>query len=48
MQRTPVDSTNLASVGYDADTKMLEVEFHGGSAYQYEGKLYRWLRHRSS
>ena len=39
MQRTPVDSTNLASVGHDADTKTLEVEFHGGRVYQYEDVL---------
>lgn len=35
MQRTPVSSSNLASVGYDDATATLEVEFHDGSVYQY-------------
>ena len=37
MQRIPVDSSNLASVGYNAGTNILEVEFHDGGVYQYEG-----------
>lgn len=35
MNRTPVVSSNLASVGYDADSMTLEVEFLSGSVYQY-------------
>jgi len=35
MNRTPVASSNVASVGYDASTLTLEVEFHSGSVYQY-------------
>lgn len=35
MNRMPVISTNLASVGYDANTMTLEVEFTNGSVYQY-------------
>jgi hypothetical protein len=35
MNRVQVQSSNLKSVGYDADTKTLEVEFHDGSLYQY-------------
>ena len=35
MQRVPVDSSNVASVGYDSTTQTLEVEFHGGRVYQY-------------
>lgn len=35
MIRTPVASSNLASVGYEADTRTLEVEFTDGSIYQY-------------
>lgn len=35
MNRTPVDSSNVASVGYDPDTLTLEVEFKNGSVYQY-------------
>ena len=35
MQRYSVASSNIASVGYDAATETLEVEFLSGSVYQY-------------
>jgi len=35
MIRERVQSSNLKSVGYDAETKTLEVEFHDGDVYQY-------------
>lgn len=36
MNRTPVDSSNIASIGYDPETATLEVEFlKDGSVYQY-------------
>jgi hypothetical protein len=35
MNRTPISSSNLASVGYDSKTCTLEVEFSNGSLYQY-------------
>lgn len=35
MNRTPVSSTNVASVGYDPDTQTLEIEFTSGTVYQY-------------
>ena len=35
MQRHPVSSTNLASVGYDPSNQTLEVEFNSGGVYQY-------------
>ena len=35
MQRQPVDSTNLRSVGYEAEQQILEIEFTSGSVYQY-------------
>jgi hypothetical protein len=35
MDRTPVVSSNVASVGYDSATSTLEVEFQGGSLYRY-------------
>jgi hypothetical protein len=35
--RIPVDSSNLASVGYNPWTGVLEIEFHGGRVYQYFG-----------
>jgi hypothetical protein len=38
MDRTPVTSTDIASIGYDAKTRQLEVEFkHGTKLYTYEG-----------
>ena len=37
MERTPVESSNVASVGYDEETKTLEVAFKSGSIYQYPG-----------
>ena len=37
MNRTPVDSSNLRSVGYDSATQTLEIEFHSGDTYQYHG-----------
>jgi hypothetical protein len=35
MDRQSVNSTNLASVGYDPTSETLEVEFTNGSIYQY-------------
>ena len=35
MERVPVQSSNVVSVGYDADDGILEVEFSGGSVYEY-------------
>ena len=35
MNRTPVTSSTVAAVGYDANTVTLEVEFQNGSVYQY-------------
>jgi len=35
MNRIPVSSSDLASVGYDPDTQILEIEFNTGSIYQY-------------
>jgi hypothetical protein len=37
MERQPVKSTNVKSVGYDAEEKVLEVEFKSGGIYQYAG-----------
>ena len=37
MRRRPVNSSNLRSVGYDAETSTLEIEFHHGGIYQYFG-----------
>jgi ATP-dependent DNA helicase RecG len=35
IKRIPVASSNVASVGYDAEKKILEIEFHHGAVYQY-------------
>ena len=35
MNRTPVNSSNVASVGYEAESSTLEVEFTNGNLYQY-------------
>jgi len=35
MEREPVSSESIASVGYEPDTATLEVEFVEGAVYQY-------------
>jgi len=35
MKRTKIDSSNLASVGYDPANQILEIEFNHGGIYQY-------------
>ena len=37
MERKPVESSNIKSVGYDEVTKTLEIEFKGSGVYQYKG-----------
>lgn len=39
MKRQLVNSSNLLSVGYDPDVRVLEVEFHHGGVYKYFGVL---------
>lgn len=36
MKRTPVASSSLRSLGYDAAQQVLEVEFASGALYRYE------------
>ncbi len=51
MRRTPVSSSNLASVGYDEYEHILEVEFLSGSVYHYYNvpeQVYRGLMSASS
>lgn len=36
MERTRVSSSSIRSVGYDARSQTLEVEFSGGSIVQYQ------------
>jgi len=35
VQRQPVSSSNLKSVGYDRVTQTLEIEFQSGAVYEY-------------
>lgn len=35
MERSPVDSSVIASVGYDTATSVLELEFRSGGVYRY-------------
>jgi hypothetical protein len=37
MERTPVSSSNIAAIGYDSDSGVLEVEFTNGTVYSYSG-----------
>jgi hypothetical protein len=37
MRRVPVTSSTLASVGYDPDAHVLEVQFRHGGIYRYTG-----------
>ena len=51
MQRTKVSSSNLHSIGYDNVTNILEIEFLGGSIYQYSNvpeNIYTGLMSASS
>lgn len=35
MQRQPVKSSQIRSVGYDPAEQVLEIEFHSGGVYRY-------------
>ncbi|MBW3466869.1 KTSC domain-containing protein [Arthrospiribacter ruber] len=35
MNRQAVTSSNIASIGYEADSQTLEIEFLNGGVYQY-------------
>jgi len=37
MDRKPVKSSNVTSVGFDPATKTMEIEFKDGSVYHYHG-----------
>ena len=36
MHRAKVSSSNLVSVGYDAGSKVLQIEFDRGAVYEYD------------
>lgn len=37
MERLPVKSSNIKTIGYDEATKTLEIEFTNSGVYQYKG-----------
>jgi hypothetical protein len=37
VDRKPVSSSNISSIGYDPKSQTLEIEFHSGGIYQYDG-----------
>ena len=37
MERQPVKSSNVESVGYNAEENILEIKFRNGGIYQYAG-----------
>jgi hypothetical protein len=51
MRRRPVDSSAIASVGYDPARETLELEFRSGNVYRYFGvpqEIYEDLIHAPS
>lgn len=51
MERIPVQSSNLAEVGYDQDEGILEVLFNNGSIYHYfnvPASVFQQLLHAES
>ena len=51
MQRDPVSSSNVVSIGYDESSQTLEVEFRNSGIYQYynvNAELCRQLMEASS
>lgn len=51
MNRIPVKSSNLRSVGFDPNVKILEIEFTNGGVYEYYNvpeSVYRELMAASS
>lgn len=46
MERVPVESNSLRSVGYDEASETLEIEFHTGRIYRYlkvPAQAHDWL-----
>jgi KTSC domain len=49
MRREPVESTSIASMGYDRRSATLEIEFAGGGVYRYLAVSERtWERLRAA
>lgn len=46
MERVPVESRALVSIGYEESTERLEIEFRNGRVYEYQRvprSVYEWL-----
>lgn len=37
MERTPVESSHFAAVGYDPAARKMHIEFKNGAVYEYSG-----------
>ena len=51
MERIQVESSNIASIGYDEKSNTLEIEFHNSAIYQYFDvpiMVYQGLKEASS
>ena len=51
VRRQPLDSSAIASAGYDAETAVLELEFASGEVYRYfavPASVFRGLRSAES
>jgi len=51
MKRESVSSSNISSIGYDSESRTLEIEFHSGGVYHYfdvPQSIYDELMHASS
>jgi len=52
MDRTPITSSHIASIGHDAESATLEVQFKNGKVYSYKGvprsAFHQILAHPSS
>jgi len=51
MDRIPVNSSNIESIGYDDSSQTLEISFLNGGIYQYYGvpyKIYQGLMNADS
>jgi hypothetical protein len=35
MQRTPVSSSMIKAIGYDARSQLMEIQFHNDAVYEY-------------
>lgn len=36
IKMVPVESSNIAAVGYDPETQVLDIEFNNGARYSYD------------